>query len=73
MSSPKKTRKVCIGFGEFEGKCKNPAGASHSPHWCQRCDDLRIDHLTEQFKKMSDRFGQKPGRQGCLRTRCRRG
>jgi len=46
----------CIGFGEYEGKCNNLAGSSHSKLWCQRCDDLRMEHLDKRFKELSDRF-----------------
>jgi len=39
----------CIGFGNYEGKCQNPPGSSHSKLWCQRCDDIRRGHITKQL------------------------
>ena len=46
----------CIGFGEFEDTCEEEAGASHSPLWCPRSDDLRRAHLDERFKEIGRQF-----------------
>lgn len=48
--------KKCIGFGEFEGKCENIAGTKWSPHWCDRCNKLRLAHIDAGFKKCIERF-----------------
>jgi hypothetical protein len=64
VTDPTKTGNAatCIGFGPHEGTCENPAGSSHSKLWCQRCDDLRLAHLDEQFKKIGARFAQEATR-----------
>lgn len=50
----------CIGFGEFQGKCENDAGSTiNSPYWCQRCDDLRCNHITNQMEALSKKLGEK--------------
>lgn len=46
----------CIGFGEFEGKCQNPAGTKWSEYWCERCDKLRLEHIDEQLSKIHADF-----------------
>ena len=56
---PKKKR-VCIGYGEFERRCQNPAGSRHSDLWCQRCDDLRMASLNRDFAKIRTAFGLDP-------------
>ncbi len=43
----------CGGFGEFRGCCTNQEGSTHSPHWCQRCDDLRRSHINKQLNKLT--------------------
>ena len=40
----------CIGYGEFEGKCTNKAGTKWSPYWCERCNKLRLECISEQLK-----------------------
>jgi hypothetical protein len=52
----KEKSKLCIGFGQYEGKCQNTAGSTHSIHWCQRCDELRLAHIEKQFEKISARM-----------------
>lgn len=42
----------CLGFGEHDGTCTNEAGSTHSPLWCQRCEDLRLAYLSGQFEKI---------------------
>ena len=44
----------CIGFGSFEGKCDNEAGTVRTPYWCQRCDDLRVKHISKRFDQLVD-------------------
>lgn len=50
----------CIGFGEFEGRCENDAGGPprDNPIWCGRCDTLRIEHISAQFKKIEEGFAR---------------
>lgn len=45
----------CIGFGPYEGKCDNEAGTVRTPYWCQRCDDMRIEHIDRQFERIAER------------------
>lgn len=54
--------KVCVGFGEFEGKCQNPAGCKHTPYWCERCNILRMVHIEESLNKIIANFQPKRGR-----------
>lgn len=46
----------CIGFGQHEGNCENEAGTERTAHWCQRCDDMRIDHISKRFDEMEKRM-----------------
>lgn len=48
--------KMCIGFGDFAGKCVNVAGTRWSPHWCERCNKLRLEHITKQFQSILSKF-----------------
>lgn len=41
------TGKKCIGFGPYEGICKNTAGTKWTPHWCLRCDELRRERISK--------------------------
>jgi hypothetical protein len=52
------TDKKCIGYGEFEGKCNNIAGTKWSPHWCERCNKLRLDHIDKQLATMRGYFSK---------------
>lgn len=47
---------TCIGFGEFEGRCENPADANDAHLWCERCEKLRVAHLTGQFAAITALF-----------------
>jgi hypothetical protein len=47
-----KPLKRCIGFGPYEGSCDNVAGTKCTPLWCERCDQLRMDHLNKQMNKL---------------------
>lgn len=42
----------CIGFGPHEGKCDNEAGTARTPYWCQRCDDLRVKHISRRLESI---------------------
>lgn len=42
----------CIGFGQFEGQCKNEAGTPWTPYWCDRCDEIRRSRITKQLEVM---------------------
>lgn len=42
-------KRICLGFGLYEGKCTNVAGPQ-SPHWCDRCEELRRAHITKQLE-----------------------
>lgn len=46
----------CIGFGEREGKCENPAGTKWGPLWCEECDTQRLTHIDAQMQRISERF-----------------
>jgi len=46
----------CIGFGDKEGKCNNPAGTKWSPHWCEECNRKRLDHITNRLEEMNAKF-----------------
>jgi hypothetical protein len=48
----------CIGFGEREGVCENPAGGPprDNPIWCGECDTARIEHISAQFQKIKEGF-----------------
>jgi len=51
------SKRRCIGFGEYEGKCE--AVAVHPPgpksYWCERCEQLRREHIGKQLEKMVKR------------------
>jgi len=49
----------CIGFGEFEGHCQNEAGGRMLPkskYWCDRCEKLRREHISNQFDNLLKLF-----------------
>jgi len=45
-------RVYCIGFGKYERVCKKKLTNNDNPNWCQRCDKLRRDHITNQLENM---------------------
>jgi len=51
--------KKCIGFGEFERKCENIAGTKGSPHWCERCNKLRLEHIDKRLQECLGLFPNK--------------
>ena len=53
------TKRTCLGFGEFEGKCTNTADSPRGIHWCRRCDDLRVAHISRQFEGMLQEMKRK--------------
>lgn len=44
----------CIGFGEFEGTCENPADANDAGYWCRRCEPIRVEHIGRQLREIHD-------------------
>jgi hypothetical protein len=46
--------KKCIGFGEHTGKCDNRA--INNPHWCDRCNAIRITKITLQWEQIARVF-----------------
>lgn len=48
--------KTCPGFGETEGKCKNPAGSKLTPIWCESCDKARGKYISTKLKTMIGTF-----------------
>ena len=55
MSGKPKPQRLCLGFGPYESKCPNPTGP-RSPYWCDRCEDLRREHITKQLEAIRDDF-----------------
>ena len=45
----------CVGFGEYEGQCRNEAGTPWTPYWCNRCDKLRRSHISDSLKELVKR------------------
>ncbi len=48
-------QKMCIGFAEFVGQCENRADTP-AELWCQRCETLRREHLSDQFAEITAVF-----------------
>jgi len=48
--------KQCIGFGDKEGKCNNPAGTKWSPYWCEECNKARLEHISKRFEEIAIRL-----------------
>lgn len=46
--------RICLGFGDTEGKCQNVAGCGE--YWCEKCNKLRFDHLNRQFANLKQGF-----------------
>ena len=46
----------CIGYGPHEGKCENEAGTPWGPHWCMRCDKIRLATISKSLEDMVNRF-----------------
>jgi hypothetical protein len=44
----------CDGFGELEGKCKEPI-AANSVAWCEDCEQARRDFITKQLEALCPR------------------
>lgn len=43
----------CIGYGEYRNKCTNIiVNPKRNPYWCERCDQLRINHITKMLNEM---------------------
>ena len=45
----------CIGYGPHEGKCENEAGTPWGPHWCMRCDKIRLATISKNLEDMVNR------------------
>jgi len=54
---PKKKR-ICLGFGELDGICKQPAGSMWSDHWCQECDKKRIASISASLEQIEAALAQ---------------
>lgn len=48
----------CIGYGEFEGKCKNSPGTPWTPYWCDRCDKIRRETITKSLEDIAASFNK---------------
>lgn len=46
----------CIGFGDLEGRCENPADANDTRLWCMRCENARRAHISAQMEKIAQGF-----------------
>jgi hypothetical protein len=58
--SPRPTPgRECIGFGPHEFNCTNPADTP-AQLWCQRCEALRREHISEAFAVVIDAFESEP-------------
>ncbi len=49
----------CIGFGIYEGKCSNQINKARSEYWCNRCENLRRDHITKQLEKIARKINDR--------------
>jgi len=49
----------CRGFGEYEHKCTNET--NRNPYWCDRCDELRLDHISKRFDEIENRMKGRHG------------
>ena len=58
MTAETRARK-CLGYGPTEGKCQKPAGCPHSPYWCVECNALRMDAISEGFRKIIAGFEER--------------
>lgn len=45
-------QRICIGYGEYEGKCQEAAGTPWSPYWCDRCNRLRMDKISAALDRL---------------------
>ena len=63
-------KRICIGFGEYEGKCQNEADTPWTPYWCSRCDKLRQRYISDQLDKLMNDFAQKSSK--ILQKMCQR-
>jgi len=49
----------CIGYGNHEGKCENVAGTKWGPHWCLRCDKIRLATISASIEGIVAGFDKK--------------
>jgi hypothetical protein len=51
----------CIGYGPHEGKCENEAGTPWGPHWCMRCDKIRLATISKNLTDIVNAFPSNAG------------
>jgi hypothetical protein len=51
---------ICVGYKETKGKCENKAGTAWSPYWCEQCNRVRLDTISEQLEEISQRWNDPP-------------
>lgn len=51
--------KRCIGFGDKEGKCREPVDTATSKCWCRECEQARRAHITKQLEDIQKGFEQR--------------
>jgi len=54
MTAKEINKRICPGYGKYEGKCGRPAGTPWTPFWCPRCDELRRKRIRKQLENISD-------------------
>jgi len=47
-----KNKRICRGYGNTEGKCKEEAGTPWTPHWCFECDKVRRETITKHLEAL---------------------
>lgn len=52
-------KRKCIGYGEFAQKCENVAGTPWSPYWCERCNELRMEAISNGLAALEASFGER--------------
>ena len=50
------SERICIGYGDREGICTEPAGTPWTPLWCKECDEERRATITRQMAAISASF-----------------
>jgi hypothetical protein len=48
--------RTCIGFGERDGTCTNPAMKREPRLWCDDCEKDRMAYLSRQFESITNIF-----------------
>ena len=59
---------TCPGFNEHTGTCTNGRGHPGVPNqrppshiWCERCDRLRLDHITKRLEGIVTNYEKRSG------------